>query len=98
PLWLGDTPAWATAAWDRLSETLVSVGEHWDVWTNWYEARLRGDTTSEWLEVQRARTPDNLWRKGPESANAHIRGLHTANDPPDPNDDEDLEEWLAEAP
>lgn len=78
PLWPLRAAAWATDNWRTLKSALLAAGQDWEVWTDWYEARLAGDTASapnEALEVARAMIPDAVWRKGPETANAEIRRL-----------------------
>jgi hypothetical protein len=42
PLWPNGMPPWAAVAWSALADSLLSRHEgDWEVWTKWYEARLR---------------------------------------------------------
>jgi hypothetical protein len=47
----------------------------WDVWTDWYEARLRGDPAIAELEIARATIPNQTWKQGPAVVNAEIKRL-----------------------
>ena len=45
---------------------LLSANEGWEVWTDWYDARLAGDAARppiEALEVARATIPDEIWKQ-----------------------------------
>ena len=42
-LWPEGPPAWASDSWRQLKTALLGAGEGWEVWTDWYEARLAGD-------------------------------------------------------
>jgi hypothetical protein len=60
-LWSHGTPHWAADHWQILRAALLDAGEDWDVWTDWYEARLAGDAAhppNEELEIARATIPD----------------------------------------
>lgn len=79
PLWPQDTPKWVTKAWADLKRRLLDAGDDWDVWTDWYEARLAGKRP--WrrsLEIARATLPDELWEQGPKAVNAEIKRLIAA--------------------
>jgi hypothetical protein len=97
PLWLIEFPIWANEAWLRLRDTLLNMGEDWDVWVDWYERRLRGSPATEPVELAIANIDNSVWSQGPEIANAHVKQLIRINDL-DPNDDEALQEWLASKP
>ncbi|MEM6973210.1 MAG: hypothetical protein AAF577_10435, partial [Pseudomonadota bacterium] len=75
PLWRSTNPEGPFAQeWDRLKAQLVALPDaNWWVWTEWYEARLRGDPPDIPLEERRALdlTEDD-WDKGPVHANALI--------------------------
>ena len=43
--------------------------ETWHVWTDWIDARIRGASTIEALEVERALIPGEEWEKGPGHVN-----------------------------
>jgi hypothetical protein len=52
PLWPAGMPEWALDNWQVLKSALLDAGEGWDVWTEWYEARIAGnaDAPNEALE------------------------------------------------
>jgi hypothetical protein len=55
---------------------LVSVlpeGENWDVWSDWYEALIRGAPLREEIEIIYATVPEEKWNESPAAANAWIR-------------------------
>ena len=57
PLWQKGQPVWAREVWQSLKPALLAAAEGWDVWIEWYEARLAGvdrDPPNEALEVARA--------------------------------------------
>ena len=65
-------------AWRSLKEALLSANEGWEVWTDWYEARLAGDAAHppiEALEIARATIADEIWKQGPSVVNAEIKRL-----------------------
>jgi hypothetical protein len=77
-LWPTGAPSWATNAWRDLKSALLAANEGWEVWTDWYEARLAGDAAdppNEALEVARAMIPDEIWKQGPAAVNAEIKRL-----------------------
>jgi hypothetical protein len=74
-LWLKGIPAGVSSEWARLENALLKTNEHWEVWTEWYSARLEGTPISEKLEFARARLPLDIWARGAESVNAQIKEL-----------------------
>jgi len=58
-----------------LSEALHAEGENWQVWTDWYEARLEGQPINDSLEFARAAILNEHWVKGPRFINAEIIDL-----------------------
>ena len=81
PLWpsmLDGTPQWTSVAWQDLKAALLSADGDWDVWIDWYEARLAGERRRppiEALEIARATIADEIWKQGPAMVNAEIRRL-----------------------
>ena len=65
-------PAWAHKAWAALLHALPK-DEDWDVWIDWYEARLEGRSDPEEVELVYATVPPEKWNEGPAAANAWIR-------------------------
>lgn len=75
-LWpLDKMPAWVVDNWLRLKSALLALGDDWEVWTDWYEARLRGGPANEDLELARVLIADEIWDQGPKVVNAHIKAL-----------------------
>ncbi len=87
PLWQTGSPDWATDDWRALKAALLAANEGWEVWTDWYEARLAGDSghpPDEALEIARATIPDEIWNQGPAAVNAEIKRLIEEHSPPAP--------------
>jgi hypothetical protein len=73
PLWSGGSPpAWTLQRWDELKRKLISLGIGWEVWVDWYENRIAGNTRSEEQEFAYANVPDDLWADGPARVNTWI--------------------------
>lgn len=87
PLWPKGMPDWAEKAWQELSHALLSHQQDWHVWTQWYEARLKGGQANETLEIARMMIQEDVWAHGPEVVNAEIKRLigehkQNRNEPP----------------
>lgn len=54
------------------------------MWTDWYDARLRGDPINNALEVARVLIPDEIWEQGPAVVNARIKELIREHSPGTP--------------
>jgi hypothetical protein len=76
PLWPpAKTPDWAIENWERLKQSLPE-GENWQVWTDWYDARLRGGHCNGKLEAARVlEVTQEEWEAGPTVANAKIKRI-----------------------
>ena len=76
-----------------MKSALLAADQGWEVWTDWYEARLAGDAArppNEALEVARATIPDEIWKQGPAAVNAEIKRLIEEHDRrPSPAEDQD---------
>jgi hypothetical protein len=77
PLWAKTTPKWAAQNWDTLKgQLLARPAEYWDVWTDWYEARLRGEPGNEGEEIARIlEVTEGEWKAGPAVANKKIKDI-----------------------
>lgn len=76
PLWHAEpVPKELASSWNRLRTQLLKRDEGWDVWSDWYDARLQGSPANVDLEVARVTLPENLWDQGPAAVNARIREL-----------------------
>lgn len=83
PLWPNGMPDMLSDLWKSMkSRLLARKNEHWEVWTQWYDARL--DPSREIpcysplvqeLERNRALLPEELWQKGASAVNLEIRRL-----------------------
>ncbi|GEM_PF-2801763 len=88
PLWPDgvDVPGWAREGWQAMREILLGrEAEHWQVWTDWYDALLDpGPLAAQLLDAGRARArlqlPEAFWEQGPQMANAAIAQLLKAYD------------------
>ena len=74
PLWPDGTPVWASRAWEDFRDRLPDV-EGWQVWMDWYEARLAGRKLDAELESRLMAIPDGDWAQGPSHVNGIIRTL-----------------------
>jgi hypothetical protein len=77
PLWLTPAPQYVLVDWKNLSARLLGRSdEHWNVWIDWYAARLAGQgPVSERNEIARISLPDEVWNQGVAIANARIAEL-----------------------
>ena len=66
-------PDWAFEAWAQLEQALLGVQEDWEVWTDWYEARLKAGEADQTIEIARVIIPDKIWDDGPKVVNRQIR-------------------------
>ena len=73
-LWLGGTPVWASRRWADFRDRLPDA-EGWQVWIEWYEARLAGRRLDAALETDLLTIPDGEWAQGPAHVNAIIATL-----------------------
>ncbi len=94
PLWLEDAPRWASEAWRDLKAYLAQFPEeHWEVWTDWYEARLEGRPIDWDLQRKRVMIPyeEKLWDQGPTVVNARIQQIIAEHSsPPEPESQDRL--------
>jgi hypothetical protein len=81
PLWSRSIPARANSYWYELKSRLQEADSNWNTWINWYEARLAGKPTDDFLELASAMIPHETWKEGSKAVNAHINGLLEQADP-----------------
>ena len=77
PLWLSERPGWAVQGWEAMREILnARKGEHWRVWTDWYDHLLDPGIFPEPLSAEKERArlqiPSAFWERGAEMANEAI--------------------------
>jgi hypothetical protein len=75
PLWPTGSPKWATQAWDRLAHKILRIDQNWDIWADWYDARLTGRPGDEDFEFVCETVFDDIWQQGSKVANAEIKRL-----------------------
>lgn len=71
PLWQDGAPGEIAEKWRALADALPRE-DHWRVWIDWYEARLKGEVWNEARELIYASAPKESW-KDPAAANAWIK-------------------------
>lgn len=74
-LWPNEVPEWVLDRWGELKRRLLSEDEFWEVWTEWYEARLSGQATRGDIEVARVCIEDDVWEQAPRVVNRRISEL-----------------------
>lgn len=80
-LWVDEIPRDFSDSWINLKNTLLSLDDGWQVWTDWYDEIVCGGNHPgsrpliEDLEVARVLVPDADWDKGPAHVNALIAEL-----------------------
>ena len=81
PVWPEGTPLGVAELWSDLKRILLSLDQDWQVWTNWYDDRLRGAAHPDArpliaeLELKRILIPDAVWDEGPSVVNSRIAEL-----------------------
>lgn len=88
-LWPDRIPGSVSDDWGKLRATLLGQNQDWEVWTEWYDARLAGDVANHEFQVARATMDDAIWQQSPTMVNAHVKQLiteafrHATEDKPD---------------
>lgn len=72
-LWPRQIPGQVNSNWGELRFTLLDADENWEVWINWYEERLSGETENPDVEIARVRIDESIWKQEPSEVNAYIR-------------------------
>lgn len=84
PLWPMGVPLGLLDMWVSIERRLESLHQDWEVWTEWYDARLRGRPThpelsaaaNERIEVARVlEIEEEDWEQGPAHVNAKIKAI-----------------------
>jgi hypothetical protein len=68
-------PEWVRSRWGSLKGRLLATNEAWEVWTNWYEKKLAGESADQNAEIARVTVDNPLWESGPSVLNPHIQEL-----------------------
>ena len=82
PLWPGGTPDPVLHNWSGMKAHLLVAGEDWQVWTDWYDDRLRGGGACREVELDRVSIAEDLLLDEPAVVNGAIRqkiDAHTAS-------------------
>ncbi|WGJ15253.1 hypothetical protein QEV83_02825 [Methylocapsa sp. D3K7] len=66
-------PAQLRSLWLEMKETLLRTDQDWEVWTDWYEDRLKGHHRKEERELVYVKIDEALWSQGPAAVNAAIK-------------------------
>jgi hypothetical protein len=74
-LWPGNIPDSLGDGWSDLGRELLDADENWEIWTDWYERRLSGDTPNQEIEIARVTIDHELWEQDPRAVNAKLREL-----------------------
>ena len=86
PLWPDGTPDAVLNNWSVMKAHLLVAGEDWQVWTDWYDDRLRGARAGREVELHRVSIAEDLLLENPAVVNGAIRqqiDAHTASRFPD---------------
>lgn len=86
PLWNNRMPDWAKDGWERLRITLLSDGDHWQVWTDWYDDLLAGQAHAASVgrpeirerSLEIAAISDKNWLNGSMHVNRLIREINAS--------------------
>jgi len=76
PLWSKNLSVATEKNWTNLKSYLLIQDKNWQVWTDWYEARLNGrEVWRKSLEIARLNLDDSFWKSGSEIVNRNIHKL-----------------------
>ena len=79
PLWPAGCADWIMRTWTELRDELLAADDGWEVWTNWYEARLAGAPFDPALERKRALFPFENKPQPVEAVNSALAALIEAH-------------------
>lgn len=74
-LWPRAKPRRVAQLWKDMKRDLLAANGDWEVWTQWYEARLRGRASSEVLDLARLIIKNDIWQQGQALVNDEIKEL-----------------------
>jgi hypothetical protein len=87
PLWPQGQPEQLQSLWQDMKAALHAEKQDWEVWADWYDARLKGKRSNRKFEIARSLIANKTWDKGPAIVNAEIKRLIEELKPPPPEDD-----------
>jgi hypothetical protein len=79
-LWLSAMPQWYQPAWMQTRAALLSFGEGFDIWVDWYERRIDGEragfalprSQDEPIQLRLAAQPETWWDRPAVAVNSEI--------------------------
>lgn len=74
-LWPAESPEWVQERWTELKHQLQTENESWQVWTQWYDARLAGGFSQNQIELRWANLPDDAWEHELGTVNEALQAL-----------------------
>jgi hypothetical protein len=72
PLWRQGQPEQLHSLWREMKTALHAANQDWQVWTIWYDDRLKGRVRDKTRELAYVRIEEALWGQGPAIVNAEI--------------------------
>jgi hypothetical protein len=72
PLWRQGQPDQLHSLWREMKTALHAAKQDWQVWTIWYDDRLKGRVRDKTRELAYVRIEEALWDQGPAVVNAEI--------------------------
>lgn len=72
-LWPKQPPGWVLENWTSSKDLLLAENEHWDIWIEWYDARLFGEPSNIDLELARFIFQSERWSEEPKVVNERIK-------------------------
>jgi hypothetical protein len=72
PLWRQGQPEQLHSLWREMKTALHAANQDWQVWTIWYDDRLKGRVRDKTRELAYVRIEEALWDQGPAVVNAEI--------------------------
>lgn len=73
-LWINRTPVWTSRHWADFRDALPET-EGWQVWIDWYQARLAGRELDDVLEARILSMSADEWSQAPAHVNRTIKEL-----------------------
>ncbi len=74
-LWPNAKPRRVAQLWKEMKRDLLAANGDWEMWTQWYEARLRGRASSEALDLARLIIKNDIWEQGQALVNHEFKEL-----------------------
>lgn len=75
PLWRDGLPATVAQKWENLASDLQRLDAGFEVWIDWYNARLEGRPLDTHVEIKRVLIPQEIFAQDPGSINGYIKQI-----------------------